>query len=207
MATAVQDRVFEADLAGIPLPATLRPPVPLTDDELIAFSRRNRPYRIELNARGEIEIMTPVGAEGGHLEALVTYHLARWAEENGGICFGPNTGFRLPDSSVLSPDAAWISETSWRALSKEQRRRYAPLCPEFVIEILSVSDSRATLKTKMATWISNGASLAWMIDPYAAAVRIYRSGEPVETLLRPDFLEAGEPVAGFRLPLEKLWDV
>lgn len=207
MTLAAHNRVREAELAGIPLPATLRPPAPLTDNELMAFSRRNRPYRIEMNARGEIEIMTPVGGEGGYLESSVNFEVALWAREHGGFTFSSSTGFRLPDGSVLSPDAAWVSSESWNNLPREARRSYPPICPGFVIEILSPSDSRAALEAKMQLWLANGAQLAWMIDPYAATVSIYRPGAEVELLHRPDIIEADGPVAGFHLPMLKLWNL
>ena len=206
MAFAVQGRICEGELAGIPLPATLRPPTPLTDDELMAFSRRNRPFRIELNARGEIEIMTPVGGDGGNLESLINSEVAIWAREHGGLSFSSSTGFRLPDASVLSPDAAWVSSDRWKNLSKEARRSYPPLCPEFVIEIRSASDSRPVLEAKMETWLANGAQLAWMIDPFAATVSVYRPGAPVNVLDRPEVLQADGPVQGFRLPIRDLWN-
>jgi Uma2 family endonuclease len=193
-------------LEGLRLPITLRVPVPLSDEQLMAFSYRNRPYRIELNAKGEIEIMTPVGGDGGRWEILVGRELSYWAEEQGGVVFGSSTGFRLPDGSVLSPDAAWISDARWSALTKAEQRSFPPVCPEFLIEILSASDSRTVLENKMGTWVANGAQLAWMIDPYAATLSIYTPDKPVEVLERPDSVEAGQPVAGFRLTTSRLWD-
>ncbi len=172
----------------------------------MAFSRRNRPYRIEMNAQGEIEVMTPVGGDGGRWEILVGRELSYWAEDQGGITFGSSTGFRLPDGSVLSPDVAWVSTARWNALTRAEQRSFPPVCPEFLIEILSLSDSRPVLERKMATWIANGAQLAWMIDPYAATISIYTPGKPVEVLERPDSVEAGWPVAGFRLTTSGIWD-
>jgi Uma2 family endonuclease len=107
---------------------------------------------------------------------------------------------------VLSADAAWVSPDRWNALSKAQRRTFPPLCPDFVVEILSASDSRTVLESKMLVWIANGAQLAWMIDPYRATLSIYRPNAAVEVLNRPDAVEAGEPVAGFRLSTLLLWD-
>jgi len=206
--TAIMECVAlpEIKLAGLPLPVTLRPAVVITDDELIAFSRINRSYRIERNARGELEIMSPSGGDGSRWEARVIRELDLWAEEHGGVSFSSNGGFHLPDGSALSPDAAWISAPRWRALSKAQRRTLPPLCPDFVIEILSASDSRSTLQLKMLSWIANGAQLAWMVDPYRATLSIYQPGIAVEMLERPDSVEAGEPVAGFRLATRLLWD-
>ncbi len=191
---------------GLPLPVALRTLIPVTDDELMAFSRQNRPYRIERNAKGELEIMSPAGSEGSSWEALVIGELSFWAREHGGVSFSSNGGFTLSDGSMRSPDAAWISSTRWGSLSKAERKGYAPLCPDFVIEILSASDSRAELEAKMHMWMTNGAQLAWMIDPYAASISIYRPNLGTEILDRPDSVEAGEPVAGFRLSTLLLWD-
>ena len=195
----------EGILATLPMPLTLRPPVLMTDDELIAFSRRNKPYRVERNARGEIEIMSPTGGEGSHAEAIAVGDLLLWTRQHGGISFSSSGGFTLPDTSVLSPDAAWVSSARWSALSREDRRRYPPICPEFVIEVLSASDSRPSLERKMHLWITNGAQLAWMIDPFQATVSIFRPHREPEVLTRPDSMTAGEPIEGFCLRTAELW--
>ena len=197
---------MEWSLTGLPLPIILRPPSPLSDDELLLLSSRNDALRIEKHANGDISVMTPVGGQGGHLEARIIGRLMVWADEDGrGIAFSSNVGFNLPDGSMLSPDASWVSLERWDALSPEQKAKYPPLCPEFVIEILSESDSRRMLSAKMLVWMENGAQLAWMIDPYAATVTIYRPGREPEALDRPEFVEAEAPVAGFRLTTSNLW--
>jgi len=197
---------MEWSLTGLPLPIVLRPPSPLTDDELLAFSRKNRPFRIERNAKGEIEIMTPVGGKGSNWEAIVIRELGMWAEEDGrGLFFSSNGGFNLPDGSMLSPDASWVSFKRWNALTADQQSSFPPLCPEFLIEVLSESDSLKVLKAKMEVWIANGAQLAWLVDPYAATITIYRPDVAAEALEKPDSIEAGDPVAGFRLTTSRLW--
>ena len=193
--------------AGLPMPVTIRLPEPTSDDELIALSHQNRPFQIERNAQGELEIMSPLGGDGSLWENIVSGELLFWAKVHGGKVFNSNGGFSLPDGSVRIPDAAWVSETQWSTLSKNQRRGFPPLCPEFVVEVLSLSDSSAVLEAKMEMWVTNGAQLAWMIDPYGATVSIYRPGRKVEVLDRPDSVEAGEPVAGFQLSTLLLWDV
>lgn len=206
MANAVQDEIaHEGRLAGIPLPATLRPSAPMSDDELLVFSQKNEPYRIERNARGELEIMTPVGGDGSRCEALVIAELTLWTEVNGGVCFSSNGGFSLRDGSVLSPDASWLSEARWNALTDAQRSSFPPLCPEFIIQVLSASDSRPALRAKMQAWLANGAQLAWMIDPRAGEFSIYRPGQEPEVLLRPESVEAQEPIRGFRLRASRFW--
>jgi Uma2 family endonuclease len=172
---------------------------------LIAFSRRNRPYQIERNAKGELEIMSPVGMDGTRWEAFVIGKLELWAEEHGGVVFSSNGGVTLADGSVRSADAAWISDARWNALSDDDQASFSPLCPDFLIEILSVNDMRSRLEAKMQMWMANGAQLAWMIDPSSETVSVYHADGKVEALARPDFVEAGEPVAGFRLNLATMW--
>ncbi len=197
---------MEWSLTGLPLPLILRPPSPFTDDELLLFSSHNRTLRIEKTANGELVIMTPVGGEGSRLEARIIRALDAWTEADGhGVVFSSHGGFNLPDGSTLSPDVSWVSNARWKALTPEQRRKYPPLCPDFVVEILSESDRAATLQEKMKCWINNGAQLAWMIDPYAATLTIYRPNREPEILHRPDSVEAGTPVAGFRLSLLTFW--
>jgi Uma2 family endonuclease len=206
MATIAQiDLTQEGVLFGLPMPMTLRPPVPLTDEEIIAFSRRNRPFRIERNAAGELDITSPVSLDGGQREAYAGRILGNWAEIHSGVVLSANMGFTLADTSVRSPDASWVSDASYQSLTPEERRRFAPICPEFLIEILSESDSRPKLEAKMQMWIDKGAHLAWMIDPFARTVSVYRPGSAVEVLSSPDAIEAGEPVAGFRLLMPQLW--
>jgi Uma2 family endonuclease len=197
---------MEWSLTGLPLPIVLRPPSPLTDDELMVFSRKNKPYRIEKNSRGEIEIMTPVGGKGGRRENFIGRELDFFAEEQGGFAFGANTGFHLPDGSILAPDAAWMTADHWNALTPTQQEKYPPQCPDFVVELLSPSDSRKMLQAKMEVWIANGAQLAWMIDPYEKTITIYRPGSSPEVLQKPDSIEADAPVAGFRLTTSRLWE-
>ncbi len=131
--------------------------------------------------------------------------LGNWAEDYGGICAACDTGFTLADSSVRSPDASWFAEERLSPLTEIERRRFAPFCPEFLIEILSSSDRPTSLEAKMEMWLANGAQLAWMIDPFAATLSIYRPGKPVEVLTRPDWIEADSVVPGFRLESARLW--
>lgn len=196
----------ELNLLDLSFPLTVRPSAPLCDDDLLRFSERNKPYKIERNKEGDLVIMTPIGGMGGTHEFHVTASFAAWVERDGtGIGFSPNTGFNLPDGSCLAPDAAWLSLPRWNALTPKQQAGYPPLCPEFVIEVRSQSDPRRTVEAKMATWIENGAQLAWLIDPIEATVSIYRPNEPTETLERPDLVAAHAPVAGFELRTTRLW--
>jgi Uma2 family endonuclease len=142
------------DLSSLAAPVLIRPAVPLTDEELIHFSEVNKPYRFERNKYGEIVMMTPVGGIGGTHEGWVFSSLINWNETaQTGIAFGPNTGFNLPDGSCLSPDAAWVSLARWNALTPEEQAGFPPLCPEFLIEVRSRSDSRRMVDEKMQLWL------------------------------------------------------
>jgi len=194
------------DLVELPMPVTLRPNSLVGDEELMRFSARNKPFKIERNKEGELVIMTPVGGIGSNHEIYVASKVFNWAEEDGtGIAFSPNAGFNLLDGSCLSPDAAWIAFARWNALMPVQQAGFPPLCPDFLIEVRSQSDSRRMVEAKMQTWIDNGAKLAWLVDPIDADVTIYRPSEPTETLHRPELLKAGPPVDGFELPCVRLW--
>ena len=196
------------DLSSLAAPVLIRPAVPLTDEELIRFSEVNKPYRFERNKYGEIVMMTPLGGIGGTHEAYVFFSFFHWNEEaRTGIAFSPNTGFNLPDGSCLSPDAAWVSLARWNALTPEEQAGFPPLCPEFLIEVRSRSDSRRMVEEKMQLWMENGARLAWLVDPVDANVTVYSPGQPARTLERPETVEAGDPVAGFVLRTERLWPV
>ena len=206
MATASElTSCFEGNLAGIPLPLTLHLPVPMNDAQLLEFSSRNSLYRMERAANGDLEIMTPVGGNGSRWEAYVVRELDLWAERAGGICFSSSGGFSLPDGSVRSPDTAWISQDRWDALTAEQRSSFPPLCPDFVIELRSSSDSRAVLERKMQTWLLNGVKLAWLIDPQVGEIVVYSAETEAETLNHPEWVQAGPPVYGFRLHCARFW--
>ena len=199
-------RTGQIDLLGLELPLILRPSAPVSDEELMLFSERNKPYKIERNEDGEITIMTPVGFSGGTHEGYVAAALIFWAEEDGrGKAVGANVGFTLPDGSCLAPDAAWLSANRLESLTPTQRDGYPPLCPDFLIEVRSKSDARRIVEAKMQVWLENGAMLAWLIDPIDGSVSIYRPGQSPETLERPDVVTATDPVAGFELRCTRLW--
>jgi Uma2 family endonuclease len=130
--------------------------------------------------------------------------LGNWADEDGrGECFDSSTGFEQPDTAILSPDAAWVSFEKGHAA--EQDGEELPLCPEFVIELRSKSDSLAELREKMSRWIGYGSELAWLVDPARKALEIYRPGREVEVLEGGSVVEGEGPVAGFVLELGKVW--
>jgi Uma2 family endonuclease len=201
-----EDEIMQVAIQNVALPARLRPAVPLSDDELMAFSEANKPCKVERLASGEILVMTPSGYKNNRREAFVVHELFAWAEADGrGEAVSSNAGFNLPDGSTLSPDAAWVELSRLSALSDREQERFLPFAPDFLIEILSPSDSLPELDAKMEQWISNGVRLAWRIDPFGGTVAIYAPGRAPIVLSRPEAVEGAEPVAGFHLKMAKVW--
>lgn len=192
-------------IKDLTLPASLIPATPMSDDELLDFCALNDLLRVERSRSGEIMLMSPTGGGTSSRNVEITYQLAAWVRSAGGVAFDSNAGFSLRDGSMMSPDAAWVSSARWQALSEKDRARFAPLCPEFIIELRSPSDSLPQLEKKMALWIENGAHLAWLIDPESQTVRVYRPGDEVELHQRPTSVQGSGPVAGFELVMERIW--
>jgi Uma2 family endonuclease len=193
-------------LKDVPLPARLHTSVTLTDEELMAFSQANKPCQVERLATGELLVMTPNGYEGNRREIYIARELDLWAEKDGrGQAVGASAGFNLFDGSTLSPDAGWVSAERLTGLTPQQRERFLPFAPDFVIEILSPSDSLSALDRKMEQWLANGVTLAWRIDPYGETVAIYTAGREPALLHRPDVVQGSGPVEGFRLDMARIW--
>jgi Uma2 family endonuclease len=151
--------------------------------------------------------MTPAGGKTGKKNADIIIDLGLWNRQTDrGVAFESNTGFTLPDGSMLSPDAAWIERRRWIALSEGDQERFVPLCPDFVIELRSSSDSPTNLRTKMQQWISNGAQLAWLIDPIEKNVWVYRPGQEPEVHHYPSSVQGDGIMAGFELVMARIWE-
>lgn len=177
-----------------------------TSDEFYELCQENPDLELERTASGEVIIMSPAGGETGASNLSIGARLYNWNEEHElGIAFDSSTGFTLPNGADRSPDAAWIAIERWNRLSAEQKQKFPPLAPDFVIELRSSSDRMHTLRDKMQEYIDNGVRLAWLIDPQSRTVEIYEPGEAVETLYNPDNV-AGDPVLpGFVLNMRKVW--
>jgi len=195
------------DLSSLPMPIRLRPESPMSDEELMQFSEENNPFRIEREPNGEILILAAAGSRTGSINRRVSQALGIWADENGvGEVFDSDTGFTLPNGAVRSPDASWVSNLRWNALTEAEQDGYAPLCPEFVIEIMSPSDRIGDVKKKMVEeWIANGAQLAWLIEPKARRVTVYRPGQDPEVFDNPSSVQGTGCLAGFELVMERVW--
>jgi Uma2 family endonuclease len=161
---------------------------------------------VERDAKGELIVMSPTGSEGSGWNSEIITDLNLWARQDGrGKVFDSNGGFTLPDGSMRAPDAAWVLLRRWNALSREDRKRFAPICPEFVIEVRSETDRLPDLQAKMEMWIANGAEVAWLIDPLEKSVTIYRPGQQPEVLTQPTSVQGTGPIAGFELVLARIW--
>jgi len=178
----------------------------LTDEQFLQLCRDNRDFRFELTAEGELIIMPPTGSLTGWRNADINYQLTAWAKGDGtGLTFDSSTGFRLPSRAKRSPDAAWIRRDRWDALTEQEKEGFAPVCPDFVLELRSSDDSLSSLQEKMAEYIENGARLGWLIDPRARRVYVYRPDQPVECLEQPEAVSGDPVLPGLLLKLKSLW--
>ena len=178
----------------------------MTEDQLLQLCSDNRYLRIELTAERELIIMPPVASEGGLQELDLVLQVGNWAKQDGtGRAFSPSAGFTLPNGAVRAPDVSWIPMSRWDALSADERRGYAKICPDFVLELRSASDSLAEVQRKMAEYMENGARMGLLIDPQTRRVHVYLPDQPVEILEEPATV-SGEPVLpGFTLDLSPVW--
>jgi len=188
------------------LPIRIRLDRPMTDEELMRFCASNDGLRVEREANGEILVTTPAGFRSSRMNSRIIRLLDEWAEADGrGLTSDSNGGYTLPDNSVRAPDAAWISLRRLESVSPEDQERFAPVCPEFVIELRSPTNSLSELEAKMEMWIANGAEVAWLIDPLRKVVAVYRPGEAAELLIDPSSVQGSGPVAGFELVMARIW--
>jgi Uma2 family endonuclease len=179
----------------------------VTQDQFEALSAANRDLRLERTAAGELIVSPPTGGESGKLNLRISTQLGNWCEahEELGEAFDSSTGFRLPNGAARSPDASWICRERWQSLTPQQRQGFVPLCPDFVIELRSESDSLPKLQAKLKEYLANGASLGWLIDPQNKHVEIYRPGEDVELLQHPAELSGENILPGFVLMMRRIW--
>ena len=174
-----------------------------SDEEFAEYCAEYPELRIEMSSRGEMIIMPPVVSEGSKRNFILTTRFGAWALADGtGVGFESSAGFTLLNGAKRSPDASWILRERWEALTKKERNEFAPICPDFVVELRSKSDRLSTLREKMTEYIANGAQLGWLLDPLEEKIHIYRPNPPVEVLDRPTDI-SGEPLlSGFRLKLD-----
>jgi Uma2 family endonuclease len=179
---------------------------PITDEQFYDLCQDNRHLRFERNAKGNLVIMPPIGGETSNKNAKITQKLGNWTDEDGtGIAFDSSGGFKLPNGADRSPDASWIPLEKWQNLTEKERQRFVPLCPDFVIELRSKTDSLKSLRDKMKEYIENGTRLGWLINRQDRQVEIYRQGKEIEILDYPQTLSGEDVLYGFVLDLQLIW--
>ena len=192
-------------MTGIVL--NLKPFIEFSNDQFYELCQNHRDLQFERTAGGELIIMPPLGGESGNREANFIGDLMIWNRRSRlGKVFSSSTGFILPNGATRSPDAAWVSLERWEALTREQRQKFLPLCPDFLIELRSESDSLPPLQRKMAEYMENGLRLGWLIDPQNRQVEIYRENRDKEVLENCDRLEGEDVLPGFVLDLSLIWE-
>ena len=181
---------------------------PITSEQFEEICRKYDDLRLELTSTGELIVMPPTGALTSTRNFDLSYQLGAWCREHSsGICFGPDAGFTLPNGAIRSPDASWIKRENWDKLTKKQKDSFSPICPDFVVELRSPSDSLSQLYLKMFEYIENGASLGWLIDPAKRQVYVYRPNQETVVLDNPECVSGDPLLPGFKLNLTKLWSV
>lgn len=178
----------------------------MTDHEFFEFCQLNRDWQIEQTSEGDLIIMPPTTGTTGKANASLTMLLGVWAEADGkGVVFDSSSGFRLPNGATRSPDSAWVRRERWEALTRQQQEEFPPLCPDFVVELRSPSDTLRALQSKMEEYLANGASLGWLIDPIEKKVHVYRPAAEACCLDHPAAVSGDPVLPGFVLELPRLW--
>jgi len=179
----------------------------VSDEEFAELCRLNPELQLERTSEGDLVIMAPTGGKTGRRNAKLNARVTTWAEQDGtGQVFDSSTLFTLPNTAKRSPDVAWVRNDRWNALSLQEQEQFPPLCPDFVVELRSRTDSLAALKEKMDEYIRNGAELGWLIDPLERRIHVYHADGAPEVLEDPKEV-SGEPLLrGFVLDVQALWD-
>jgi Uma2 family endonuclease len=181
--------------------------IELTDDQFYKLCRNNPDLKFERNAHGELIIMPPTGGETGRRNTNLIIDVGNWNRRTQlGQVFDSSTCFRLPNGADRSPDVSWIRQDRWDALTLEQKEKFPPICPDFVIELMSPSDTLKTVQAKMQEYIDNGLQLGWLLNRKDRQVEIYRPDRTMESLRSPMFLSGETILPGFVIDLGFIWD-
>jgi Uma2 family endonuclease len=189
-----------------PLSVSLPALAQMTTAQFYEFCQANRDLRIERTATGEVIVMPPAFSDTGNRNVKISQQVANWADQDGtGESFDSSAGFTLPNGATRSPDASWIQLDRWNALTPDQKASFAPICPDFVIELRSTSDTLKGLQAKLQEYIDNGARLGFLIDRKNRTVHLYRPGQPPEILENPEVVIGDPELPGFALQMAKIW--
>jgi Uma2 family endonuclease len=189
----------------IPITLNLEPVVKLTPEQFCRLCESNPEAKLEMTSLGELVVMSPTGGMSGNRNTKLTQQLGNWTDADGtGIAFDSSTMFKLPNGAFRSPDAAWILLDRWNQLSLEEQETFPPICPDFVIELRSKSDSLRSLQEKMQEYIDNGVQLGFLLNPQGKQVEIYRQGCEKDVLNAPTQLSGEAVLPGFVLSLDNI---
>ncbi|MCC5639696.1 Uma2 family endonuclease [Nostoc sp. CHAB 5844] len=181
--------------------------VQFTDEQFYQLCRENPDVKFERNAQGEIIVMPPTGGETGKYNVEIASDFVIWNRQAKlGVCFDSSTCFKLANGANRSPDVAWIKQDRWDALTPQEKAKFPPIAPDFVLELMSPSDDLADTQAKMQEYMDNQVKLGWLINPKAKQVEIYRPGKPVEVLNSPTQLSGEDILPGFILDLAIVWN-
>jgi Uma2 family endonuclease len=180
--------------------------VGLTQEQFFRLCGDNPELRLELTAQKEIIVMSPTNSKTGMRNGEINRQLGNWAKQDGtGVFFDSNTGFVLPNGANRSPDASWILRSRWDALTPKQQSVFAPICPDFVIELWSPSDTLSEIQFKLNEYVANGAKLGFLIYPPQQQVFVYRPGLNTQCLQQPSAISADPELPCFTLDLTEIW--
>src|SRR5437764_6089867 len=205
--SGMSEAILEQPIAVTGVFIHLRPGLDMTDEQFFLLCQQNRDLRFERTAEGDLIVMPPTGGFTGNRNAEITRQVGNWTKADGtGAAFDSSTGFKLPNGADRSPDAAWVRRERLAALTREQKEKFLPLCPDFVIELRSPTDNLETVRAKMTEYIANGAQLGWLLDPLERKVYVYRPNTPVEIMEQPESISGAPLLAGFTLDLREIWE-
>ena len=178
----------------------------ISDRDLLQLSSDNPDLRFETNSSGKLIVMPPTGGQTGNRNANLTYQVGDWNSQSKlGVAFGSSTGFRLSNNAIRSPDISWIELNRWNSLSDKQKRGFAPIDPDFVIELLSPTDNLLATQQKMLEYMDCGVKLGWLINPDKKQVEIYRLGKDKEILNNPSSLSGEDTLPGLTIDLTEIF--
>jgi Uma2 family endonuclease len=190
-----------------PVVLRLKPVIQLTDDQLFELCQLNGDWRIEYTAQGELIVMPPTGGETSNRNMEITFQLQSWTrQDQTGVAFDSSGGFKLPNGAMRSPDAAWVRRSRLAVLTRDQKQKFLPLCPDFVIELRSPTDNLKALQDKMQEYMDNGAQLGWLIDALTRRVHLYQPQRQPEIIEAPSIVSADPLLPGFALNLQTIWE-
>ncbi|WP_293342486.1 Uma2 family endonuclease [Microcoleus sp. CAWBG58] len=178
----------------------------ITDDQFYQLCRQNPEVKFERNAQGEITVMSPTGGETGNSNAEINADFVIWNRRTKlGVCFDSSTCFKLPSGANRSPDVSWIKQERWDALTPEEKQKFPPIASDFVLELMSPTDSLKDAQDKMQEYMDNQVRLGWLINRKTRRVEIYRQGQEKEILECPAELSGEDILLGFVLNLQAVW--